>query len=193
MQVLSPIIFVEYKPPSLRTEDNLNNTFYKVVLIPIANSIAQESSANLQKNVIGGAAFHGIFCIIVVILRVCDALIQACSIQSCNSPHTLRMAYPMLSVRCGLDLHDCLKQIGGYNLCIYNAAYLPCGHSLPHSRRIRTRTFLLIGVILNGTKSLNASLLQDFYPAFLRLGSSCRVSWANLCSRQKKKQLRFDS
>lgn len=31
MQVLLSIIFVEYKPPSLRTEDNFNNTFCKNV------------------------------------------------------------------------------------------------------------------------------------------------------------------
>jgi len=52
---------VEYKPPSLRTEDNLNNTFYKVVLIPSANSMALKSSANLQKNVIGGNIVLNIF------------------------------------------------------------------------------------------------------------------------------------
>lgn len=33
MQVLSSIIFKPYKPPSLNTEDNFNNTFYDALFI----------------------------------------------------------------------------------------------------------------------------------------------------------------
>lgn len=109
------------------------------------------------------------------ISNVCDALIQAYSIQSWCSPHTLRIAEPMFACRqCNhvlhrWDLYACLQQIGAHNLCIYIAAYLLCGHSSPHLRRSRTRNLLLIWVVLNGTNLLNTSLLHDFYPTFLQL------------------------
>ena len=50
VQMLLLIIFVEYKPPSLRTEDNFNNTFLHKKLIQYADSSVLKSDANIVKN-----------------------------------------------------------------------------------------------------------------------------------------------
>ena len=61
-QVLLPILpLLQFKPPSSIMKDKISITPFYKLLIPSANSMAQKSSANLQKNVIGGAMQEHIF------------------------------------------------------------------------------------------------------------------------------------